>query len=425
MYTLSRVEIDGVWGKRKLEAELYPDINIFIGPNGTGKTTLINALQASLSLDLTLLNQVSFHSILLRLSAKNSTRTIQIEKIPSEGYFDYIEYRVSREKFRVPLITRDVEYRRRVSSRHIEEIRRLRKSLSEIVETCWLSVHREILHEEDYEIHLRGRRVESVLNPIDARLKRLLELLQGYQLRLQSQANELSMRFQRSVLASLLYNKSFDTFDLETEANVDFDELKGQLVHAYEALGALNEPTQKRIDKHIEVIRESISTLIEKMAKKKPLHVNDILPLSLYKRTRQIAKFSTQNEAKKQDVFSLSSLFAQIINGFLEDKEIILDPKEKSGLLIVKGSERLSVEALSSGEKQLLILLAETLLQERRSALFLADEPELSLHIAWQRKLLSGIRTLNPNAQIIVATHSPEIAGEWESRMIDMADVLK
>ena len=70
------------------------------------------------------------------------------------------------------------------------------------------------------------------------------------------------------------------------------------------------------------------------------------------------------------------------------------------------------------------ILLTETLLQRNQTFIFLADEPELSLHIEWQSMVIRSIKALNRNAQIIVATHSPEIAGGWAENIIDMEDIL-
>ena len=70
-----------------------------------------------------------------------------------------------------------------------------------------------------------------------------------------------------------------------------------------------------------------------------------------------------------------------------------------------------------------MILLTETLLQQKQPFVFIADEPELSLHIEWQRNLISSIRKLNPNAQIIFATHAPEIAGNYSTRLINMENV--
>jgi predicted ATPase len=65
---------------------------------------------------------------------------------------------------------------------------------------------------------------------------------------------------------------------------------------------------------------------------------------------------------------------------------------------------------LSSGEKQLIRILLDTLLAKDSSIII--DEPELSMHIDWQRVLLASMRELNPTAQIIVATHSPEIMAD-------------
>lgn len=66
--------------------------------------------------------------------------------------------------------------------------------------------------------------------------------------------------------------------------------------------------------------------------------------------------------------------------------------------------------SLSSGEKQLLLILIEALLAEGNSLMI--DEPEISLHVDWQRTLIAAMHTLNPKAQIIVATHSPEVMAE-------------
>ena len=94
------------------------------------------------------------------------------------------------------------------------------------------------------------------------------------------------------------------------------------------------------------------------------------------------------------------------------------------GELTVANEGSIPLAKLSSGEKQLLILFIEALLQRQQPYIFLADEPELSLHISWQRNIVSAIRSLNPNAQIVVATHSPEIAGKYKNRILDMEDIL-
>ena len=52
------------------------------------------------------------------------------------------------------------------------------------------------------------------------------------------------------------------------------------------------------------------------------------------------------------------------------------------------------------------------------------DEPEASLHIEWQQKLIAMIRELNPNVQIILTTHSPAVIMEgWLDAVTEVSDI--
>lgn len=93
---------------------------------------------------------------------------------------------------------------------------------------------------------------------------------------------------------------------------------------------------------------------------------------------------------------------------------------------LVDGRIRIDRADLSSGEKQLLILLLTALCQEDKPAILLLDEPEISLHLRWQHDLIEMLRKLNPNCQLIIATHSPSIFNDgWRDRLFWMEDLLK
>ena len=77
-----------------------------------------------------------------------------------------------------------------------------------------------------------------------------------------------------------------------------------------------------------------------------------------------------------------------------------------------------------SGEKQLLIILGEALLQRSAPWVYIADEPELSLHVTWQESLVRNLKKVNPNAQIVFATHSPDIVSTYEDCVFDMEKIL-
>jgi predicted ATPase len=76
----------------------------------------------------------------------------------------------------------------------------------------------------------------------------------------------------------------------------------------------------------------------------------------------------------------------------------------------VPGGGDIGIAALSSGEKQMLRLLIQSLLAQDCSLLI--DEPEISLHIDWQKRLISAMQLLNPTSQLILATHAPEIMAD-------------
>lgn len=84
----------------------------------------------------------------------------------------------------------------------------------------------------------------------------------------------------------------------------------------------------------------------------------------------------------------------------------------------------LSTADLSSGEKQLLLLLLRVFLLDGKESVVLIDEPENSLDISWQYNLVNLLVRLNPDAQFFITTHSPSIFSDgWGDKIIYMEDV--
>ncbi|MBO4729983.1 MAG: AAA family ATPase [Bacteroidaceae bacterium] len=94
-------------------------------------------------------------------------------------------------------------------------------------------------------------------------------------------------------------------------------------------------------------------------------------------------------------------------------------------LVFLQYGERLSPYRLSSGEKQMLIILLTVLLQNNQPYVLLMDEPEASLHVEWQQRLVGIIRNMNPNAQIILTTHSPALIMDgWLDAVTEVSDIV-
>ena len=80
---------------------------------------------------------------------------------------------------------------------------------------------------------------------------------------------------------------------------------------------------------------------------------------------------------------------------------------------------------LSSGEKQMLAILLTVLVEDRKPYILFMDEPEISLHIDWQERLINIILDMNPNVQIILTTHSPAvIMNGWMGHVTEVSDIL-
>ena len=86
--------------------------------------------------------------------------------------------------------------------------------------------------------------------------------------------------------------------------------------------------------------------------------------------------------------------------------------RKSNDIVFYQNGERLSPYRLSSGEKQMVLILLTVLVREGEHSVLFMDEPEASLHIEWQQKLIGMIRELNPDLQLILTTHSPAVIME-------------
>jgi ABC-type lipoprotein export system ATPase subunit len=425
MFKVSSIEVTGFWQTKTASASLREDVNIIIGKNGTGKTTFMNIVHAVLAVDGEALFDTPFKNVTLTLIDGRRTRTVRAARIENKSSpFPAIEYHISNRRFSALLVgaedgrTMPFSVRRRST----EDLQRIKQELNSLVSVASLSVYR-IGGDTDPELRERmGRRLAST---VDLRLLSLMHRLTQYQLELSSAAREVSLQLQRDVLTSLLYAESKNP---QHGSPLDFDEAteKLNLVSAYKQLGVAGTEVSKRIQDHIAAVGATIRDIqiatAPKPSKDKSAAEKRInfAALDAFKLTRTVVTKSLDAEAKTKEIFRQVSLFLDTLKSFITDKNF----EFSNGELVVATEGPLPLAKLSSGEKQLLILFIEALLQRQRPYIFLADEPELSLHIAWQRNIITAIRSLNPNAQIVVATHSPEIAGKFKHCLLDMGEIL-
>lgn len=143
---------------------------------------------------------------------------------------------------------------------------------------------------------------------------------------------------------------------------------------------------------------------------------------------KKIFEVVTQNNGHSQeDVLNIrkqQDKFLEIIDNLFKDTDKKINRK-KNEIVFICGTEEITAYQLSSGEKQILVILLTVLVQDNKPSIIFMDEPEISLHFDWQKKLIEYIIELNPNAQIILTTHSPAIIMEgWRDKVSDVRDLI-
>lgn len=129
-------------------------------------------------------------------------------------------------------------------------------------------------------------------------------------------------------------------------------------------------------------------------------------------------------KVKREEIYGKKNLFIKIVNNLFEKTGKVIDSDEQERMVFRQGTTVLTPYQLSSGEKQVLIILLKVLLQHNQPAIVLMDEPESSLHLEWQESLIDNLLQLNEHAQIIIATHSPGILMKgWLDRVTEIETI--
>lgn len=130
---------------------------------------------------------------------------------------------------------------------------------------------------------------------------------------------------------------------------------------------------------------------------------------------------NAKEEATEAAVYK--TMFLDLVDDLFSETGKRID-RTSNELSFMQFGEQLSPYKLSSGEKQMLIILLTALTQDRQPYVLFMDEPEASLHFEWQKRLIDMVLQLNPNVQIILTTHSPAVVmNGWADCVTEMGEI--
>jgi ABC-type glutathione transport system ATPase component len=138
---------------------------------------------------------------------------------------------------------------------------------------------------------------------------------------------------------------------------------------------------------------------------------------------RIIEQLQAGNTDAAQQLSQAKARFQDIVDELFEEtgKKIVRTENE---IRFSQIGETLVPYQLSSGEKQMLAILLTVLVEDQLPYVLFMDEPEVSLHIEWQKRLIDLVVEMNPNVQIILTTHSPAvIMNGWMDKVTEVSDI--
>lgn len=135
---------------------------------------------------------------------------------------------------------------------------------------------------------------------------------------------------------------------------------------------------------------------------------------------------NTEDESRKKLFDEVKKELNKVANEMFAESGKRISLSDALKISCIETKKTIPFEMLSSGERQLLYILLKTANSATTDSVLLMDEPEISLHLSWQSKLITSIAKINKRCQLIIVTHSPAIVMDgWHSALVDVNSITK
>ncbi|OOO00072.1 MAG: hypothetical protein ATN35_09300 [Epulopiscium sp. Nele67-Bin004] len=367
MVDLEYIEIDGLLGGKSTRIEFNHDVKIFIGANGSGKTTVLKVIYSLLNKDWEYLEKVSFDAITVKFKSMDEATIFK-----SDVYAYLLD---SKPEFW--LLELDM--------------------LPRVENACDIKV-------SDY-IHLSEIKMEEELRKL-CKAKRVREGVQ-------EKFIEESKDFRIQQLA-------------ENGRKEHIEELNKYLLK-YDSIEIVYLPTYRRIEENLEIthnqflncnmsdVKANVSDLMSKIKdivyQKEQQISSDIFEQEASKVLNEFKELRKNIKAERALFDDKIHSFVKICSKYLADKQFIYNERELMFKIVKKDDTDVTIEldTLSSGEQQIVSLFCQLYLTDIKDKIIIMDEPETSLSVWWQETLLVDIMKSKRCKLLVVATHSPFI----------------
>ena len=423
-------------------------ITILTGPNGYGKTMILNIIDSLFNKKFYFFITLIFNKIELILEDGIQIEIIKsIDEIKDEnqhiniishGNISYIEEDNFVKNINISLLQNGIKIEtfkmlndddielwnnidkifslKKVSSNEwIDKKSKKILSLNDIINKNSNNVLEDIINEY-YKKNINFPKISKILTEVDSLLIKEQRLYQNSRTSLRE--NETILKEYAKNLIGLISNTQSISYGIASNLDSTFPK------RLIEEKNELNE-----YDFNIR-----FSKLKEKQDKLKKYGLttnNQAVPKNFDKSNSKVLLVYLNDSEKKLKVFdeliNKIEFFTDTINNHRFSNKYIQIDKYNGFNIITKDNKNLKLKNLSSGEQHEIVLLYELIFKTNNNTLVLIDEPEISLHITWQHEFLKDLLQIIKiqNIQVIVATHSPQIINEYWDLTVNLDRQIK
>lgn len=455
---IKRFEIEELFGIYNVNIPFKDNINIFVGENGLGKTTILNALNYIIQGDSESLAVIEFKKIILTLGddtkivithdeLMNNNISIRDRNrlyhyLPDDDY-NFIARRIMLEilKEKAPNMLDDKMTREKIYDRIVRKYRYdLPPSILEKIYNSVLkdkNFEKELKDSWEYKIYDYMKKWDRIIylptyRRIEEDFNSYIENSpdKDYYRKDKKKRNFSYLQFGMDDVQESI---DMACSTLKNNTNEGFKAMTSNLLTNYVNINEKNEKLDfnyKNFDAStLDIVFSRLADKIDPSVKNKitdMLDENTVLEDKYHQYLISIISELTSIYEKNKQIDDNLENFKNVCNTYLVNKSINYD-KFKIECKVEQDNTKqpIMLKNLSSGEKQIISLFSKLYLNLEEKNIILFDEPELSLSILWQKKLVPDIINSNRCSFMAIITHSPFIFdNDFRERAIDIKEYI-
>lgn len=430
---LKTLSIKKLHGALTLDVDFRSDVTLLVGINGSGKTSVLNCIEVLLRPDMRRLATLEYERLALSFTKDGKNHSLVAEKSKNKVT---LFFEGASEKFKPITINLlpHIDPEDDDATEHYAELGPEKHELpmwqflKALPRPIVITLDRTIAAEADDSLFFEPTRYSDFHR---SRPKSPLSYVQevtssayaSYRTRAIAADDELKAEIVMSALQEP---------DFLAAGKASKPLTAGELVRLEETVVSYLSKTVKSegVEKQVKTFFQSTSMLasLSDHAGSQQNLLMDIVG-SRYRQIESLAKAFNSYDEKNVAAFRKLRDYLDTVNSFFRDSNKELFFEESTGRLVfsfLSGGARVEtrrgIRHLSSGERQVLILFSFLAFASNSSTVFIVDEPELSLHPKWQHEFMDAFLKIKPaGAQILLATHSPEIVGKHKEACVALS----